>query len=121
MDDAKKLYESLFDQLNSTFRRFFSALPQRHHDPYARSLRPPPPPPHPRLWPIVQELSLVLRSCLLLLTLPRSDQKFLLLKCRFLLRVLKSFLSLDVAEPFSPALTWSFLILAVRIYARCLR
>ncbi|KAG5052138.1 hypothetical protein JHK87_004336 [Glycine soja] len=98
MDDAKKLYESLFDQLNSTFRRFFSALPQRHHDPYARSLRPPPPPPHPRLWPIVQELSLVLRSCLLLLTLPRSDQKFLLLKCRFLLRVLKSFLSLDVAE-----------------------
>ena len=117
MEDAKKLYESLsnataqdpiilkdkdlrsvcetlFDQLNSTFRRFFSALPLRHHDPHAWSL----PPPYSRLWPIVEDLSLVLRCCLLLLTLPHSDQKFLLLKCRSLLRVLNSFLSLDVAE-----------------------
>ncbi|RDX92921.1 hypothetical protein CR513_24889 [Mucuna pruriens] len=116
MDDAKKLYHSLsnataqdpilkdkdlrsvcetfFDQLYSIFDQFFSALPLRHHDPHARSLTPP----HSRLWPIVEDLSLLLRCCLLLLTLPHSDQKFLLLKCRSLLRVLNSFLSLHVTE-----------------------
>ncbi|KAG4938541.1 hypothetical protein JHK86_044682 [Glycine max] len=74
--DFRSVCETLFDQINSTFRRFFFALPQRHRDRHTLSL----PPPHPRLWPIVEDLSLVL-------TLPHSDQQFLLLKCRSLLRV----------------------------------
>ncbi|QCE07709.1 hypothetical protein DEO72_LG9g2729 [Vigna unguiculata] len=87
--------ETLFDQLHSIFRRFFSALPLCHrHDLLSRSL----PPPHSGLWPIVEELSLILRCCLLLLTLPHSDQKFFLLKGRSLLRILNSFLSFHVSE-----------------------
>ncbi|CAJ1976555.1 unnamed protein product [Sphenostylis stenocarpa] len=117
MEDAKKLYhslsnftvqdpilegkdhrsvcETLFHQLHSSFHQFFSALPLRHlHDPHSRPL----PHTHSRLWPIVEDLSIILRCCLLLLTLPLSDQKFLLLKCRSLLRILNSFLSLHVTE-----------------------
>jgi len=93
--DHRGVCETLFGQLHSTFHRFFSDLPLRHrHDLHPRPL----PPPHSRLWPIVKDLSLILRCCLLLLTLPHFDQKFLLLKCRSLLRILKSFLSLDVTE-----------------------
>ncbi|KAL2325053.1 hypothetical protein Fmac_024111 [Flemingia macrophylla] len=80
-EDLRSVCETLFDQLNSTFAQFCSALRLRH-----RARR-------PRLRKVLENLSLVLRCCLLLTTLTHSDQKFLLLKCRFLLRILKSFLS----------------------------
>ncbi|KAK7391605.1 hypothetical protein VNO78_20022 [Psophocarpus tetragonolobus] len=92
--DPRCLYDSLFDQLWSKFRKFFSALPLRHHDPHSRSL----PPPHSQLWPIVEDLAFTLRCCLLILTFPHSDQKFLLLKSRSLLRILNSFVSINVTQ-----------------------
>ncbi|XP_020222744.1 uncharacterized protein LOC109805157 [Cajanus cajan] len=92
--DLRSVCETLFDQLNSAFGQFCSALPLRHHDRHA----PPLPPPHSRLRPVVEDLSLLLRCSLLLMTLPHPDQRFLLLKCRSLLRVLNSFLSLDLIQ-----------------------
>ncbi|KAK6645814.1 hypothetical protein PHAVU_L001685 [Phaseolus vulgaris] len=93
--DHRRICETLFEQLHSTFDRFFSALPLHHiHDLQYRPL----PPPNSRLWPVVKNLCLILRCCLLLLTIPHSDQKFLLLKCRSLLRILNSFLSINVTE-----------------------
>ncbi|XP_027366283.1 uncharacterized protein LOC113872717 isoform X2 [Abrus precatorius] len=93
--DPRTLWETLFEQLRSTFHQFFSALPRRHHhDPQTLSL----PPPHSRLWPIVEDLSLILRCSLLVLTLLPSDQKIFILKCRSVLSILNTFLSLDVNE-----------------------
>ncbi|BAT94669.1 uncharacterized protein HKW66_Vig0189940 [Vigna angularis] len=93
--DHRGVCENLFNQLHSIFRRFFSALPLCHrHDLHYRFH----PLPHSELWPIVEEFSLILRCCLLLLTLPHSCQKFFLLKCRYLFRILNSFLSVHVTE-----------------------
>ncbi|WVY99148.1 hypothetical protein V8G54_031299 [Vigna mungo] len=93
--DHRGVCENLFDQLQSIFGRFFSALPLCHrHDLHYRFLALP----QSELWPIVEEFSLILRCCLLLLTLPHCCKKFFLLKCRYLLRILNSFLSVHVTE-----------------------
>ncbi|XP_061337546.1 uncharacterized protein LOC133284528 isoform X2 [Gastrolobium bilobum] len=115
MDDTKKLYDSLsnaatdphpnlkdphtlcetlFDQLHSTFHRFFSALPLLHNDAEIGSL----PLSDSRLWAIVEDLTLILRCYLVLLTFLHSDLGFLLHNCRRVLRVLKPFLSVDVNQ-----------------------
>ncbi|KAJ7949693.1 2-isopropylmalate synthase [Quillaja saponaria] len=91
--DLRNLCDNLFQELDSKFKLLVSAL----HDVSAsgscelsenKS----------HLWAIVQELSLVLRCCLVSLTLIDSDQQFLLEKCRYFICMLKILLSFDVKE-----------------------
>ena len=94
LKDTITLCETLFNQLNAKFQEFFSALPLHHHD----NLPGPLPPPDSRLFSLVENLSLILRRSLVALTLPFSDQEFLINKCRFILSILKSFLSVDITH-----------------------
>ncbi|XP_058749249.1 uncharacterized protein LOC131622238 [Vicia villosa] len=86
--------ETLFDQLLFKFYEFFSALPLHNHVLDTGLL----PSPDSRLWPLVENLSLVLRRSLVVLTLPYSDITFFTNKCCCVLRILKSFLFVDVTQ-----------------------
>ncbi|KAL5063872.1 hypothetical protein RYX36_025609 [Vicia faba] len=88
------LRETLFDQLLLKFHEFFSALPLHNHAPEPKSL----PSPDSRLWPLVEHLFVILRRSLVVLTLPYSDDKFFTNNCCCILRILKSFLFVDVTQ-----------------------
>ncbi|KAK2455645.1 hypothetical protein QL285_003075 [Trifolium repens] len=89
LKDTTTLCQTLFNQLYTKFLEFFSLLPLHNHEPETRSL----PSPDSRLWPLVKHLSLILRCSLVVLTLPYSDQEFLIKKTHRILRILNSFLS----------------------------
>ncbi|XP_019462289.1 PREDICTED: uncharacterized protein LOC109361305 isoform X2 [Lupinus angustifolius] len=94
--DRNTLFETLFHQLHTTFHKFFVSLPlfnnnvsQSGSDSCS----------HSRIWSIVEDLSYNLRCCLVVLTLPENtDQKFIIVKCRFILQALKAFVSVEVGE-----------------------
>ncbi|CAK8571974.1 unnamed protein product [Lathyrus sativus] len=94
LKDTDTLCESLFNQLNAKFHEFFSALPLVTHVPETEFL----PSPDSQLWPLVEHLSLILRCSLVALTLPYSDQNFFINKLRCILRILKSFIFVDVTQ-----------------------
>ncbi|KAK7268672.1 hypothetical protein RIF29_21378 [Crotalaria pallida] len=99
LKDPSVLYESLFHQLHTTFQQFFSSLPpllnnDKEYEPQSGSH----PCPNSRLWSIVEDLSHILRCCLVVLTLPNINQQFLLLNCHFILTALKAFVSVQVTE-----------------------
>ena len=92
----RDLCETLFHQLHTTFKTLFSSLPlfDGDHEAGIGSDTGP----NPRLWPLVEDAAIVLRCCMVSLTLAHSDQKFLRDKTRFVLRALKAFVSVDVGE-----------------------
>ncbi|KAI5398120.1 hypothetical protein KIW84_063786 [Lathyrus oleraceus] len=94
LKDTATLCETLFDQLNAKFHEFFSALPLLNNVPVTEFL----PSPNSQLWPLVEHLSLILRCSLVVLTFPYSDQNFFTNKRRCILRILKSFLFVDVTQ-----------------------
>ncbi|KAK7278540.1 hypothetical protein RJT34_23570 [Clitoria ternatea] len=87
LSDATATAQDLFNQLNSTFHHFLSALPPPNHDPHTT----------PSPLPTLQHLSFLLRSCLFLLTHSNTDPNFLL-KSRHLLRLLRSFFSVRFTQ-----------------------
>ncbi|GAU23819.1 hypothetical protein TSUD_27280 [Trifolium subterraneum] len=89
LKDTTTLCQTLFNQLYTKFLEFISLLPLHNHDPETRPL----PSPDSRLWPLVQHLSLILRCSLVVLTLPYSNQEFLINKIGRIIRILNSFLS----------------------------
>ncbi|KAE9589782.1 hypothetical protein Lal_00021511 [Lupinus albus] len=87
---------TLFHQLHTTFHYFLSSLPLFHNNVSqirSNSFS------HSRIWSIFEDLSHILRRCLVVLTLPQhTDQKFIIVKCRFILQALKAFVSVEVCE-----------------------
>lgn len=91
--DLCVLSDSLFKLLSGKFELFFSAL-RDVSESGSRQV----PELHSNLWNIVKDLTLVLRSCLIILTLLESEQKSLLEKCRYICQILKIFVSMDMGE-----------------------
>ncbi|KAL1294850.1 hypothetical protein AAHE18_19G169300 [Arachis hypogaea] len=94
--DLLILCEIFFENLGTAFRTLFSALPL-FHDRHAAGSDPNPDP-NSRIWPLVEDAAILLRCCMVSLTLLHSDQKFLVDKTRFLHRALHAFVSVDVAN-----------------------
>ncbi|KAL1342201.1 hypothetical protein HN51_028782 [Arachis hypogaea] len=94
--DLLILCEILFENLGAAFRTLFSALPL-FHDRHAAGSDPNPDQ-NSRIWPLVEDAAILLRCCMVSLTLLHSDQKFLVDKTRFLHRALHAFVSVDVAN-----------------------
>ncbi|XP_020967683.1 uncharacterized protein LOC107616012 [Arachis ipaensis] len=82
--------------LGTAFRTLFSALPL-FHDRHAAGSDPNPDQ-NSRIWPLVEDAAILLRCCMVSLTLLHSDQKFLVDKTRFLHRALHAFVSVHVAN-----------------------
>ncbi|XP_057732691.1 uncharacterized protein LOC130947995 isoform X2 [Arachis stenosperma] len=94
--DLLILCEILFENLGTAFRTLFSALPL-FHDRHAAGSDPNPDQ-NSRIWPLVEDVAILLRCCMVSLTLLHSDQKFLVDKTRFLHRALHAFVSVHVAN-----------------------
>ncbi|KAK4280042.1 hypothetical protein QN277_011718 [Acacia crassicarpa] len=89
--DLCLLSDDLFKLLHVKFEIFFSVLRDLSES-GSRQV----PELHSKLWKIVKDLTLVLRSCLIILTLLESEQQSLLKKCCYICQILKIFSSTDV-------------------------
>ncbi|XP_028790663.1 uncharacterized protein LOC114746602 [Neltuma alba] len=91
--DLCLLSDDLFKHLHVKFEHFFSTLRDLSES-GSRQV----PGLQSKLWEIVQDLTLVLRSCLIILTLLESEQQSLLKKCRYICQILNIFYSIEVNE-----------------------
>lgn len=89
--DLCLLSDDLFKHLHVKFEVFFSSLRDLSEN-GSRQV----PELHSKLWKIVKDLTLILRSCLIILTLLESEQQSLLKKCRYICQILKIFGSIDM-------------------------
>ena len=80
--DISRLSHQLFNVLHLKFQLFFTSL--KH-------------PSTPKFTKIVKDLTLLLRSSLIILTFLDSDQQSLLRKCRYISHILNILCSIDVS------------------------